>query len=432
MVLVTGGRGGHYSSTSSPSLLLAHLGGMADKRLSLSTTFRQAFPSAGDFLVVRAPGRINLLGGHTDYNDGFVLPAAVDRYLYVAAAARGDAVVRVHSCALGEGALFRVIPDATGVPPWARAVHGVFVELAGGRGDPEGADLLLWGNLPIGSGLSSSAALEVGVAWALCRLTGREPDPVELARLGQYVEHTYVGVRCGIMDQMAVALSRQDSAMLLDCRSLDHRFVPLGSLRLVVCHSGKQRDLAASEYNRRRRECEEAVRRLRALRPNIRSLRDVAPEDLREAEKCLPPVLAKRVRHVVEENGRVVRAAAALSSGDLNHFGRLVSGSHKSLRDLYEVSCSELDALVEIADGVAGVYGCRLTGAGFGGAVVAVATEEGAADLAREVRRGYPPRTGLCPSIHVCQAPGAVRELELETAERAWGRVSDGRRQPSR
>jgi galactokinase len=395
---------------------------MTARRRTHAQAFRQTFPDAGDLLVVRAPGRINLLGGHTDYNDGYVLPAAVDRYLYVSAAARSDDLLHVRSLALGEEARLHTRPDATDVPPWARSIHGMAVELRERGESRPGADCLLWGNLPLGSGLSSSAALEIAIGMALCRLSGSECDRVELARLGQHVEHTYMGVRCGIMDQVAVALSREGTAMLLDCRSLDRRFVPLGSIRLVVCHSGTRRNLAVSEYNRRRLECEEAVRRLHGFRPGIRSLRDVGPEDLPEATAYLDSVLARRVRHVVGEIDRVIRASEALASEDYATFGQLIFASHESLRDLYEVSSPELDLLVEIAREVSGVYGCRLTGAGFGGAVLAVATQQGAAELVDRVLRSYPSKTGLEPQTFLCQASGAACGLSADEAEEAWQR----------
>ncbi len=397
---------------------------MADRPRSLNEAFRQAFPGAGRFIVVRAPGRVNLLGGHTDYNDGYVLPAAVDRYLYVAAAPRGDGLIRAKSCALNLEARWNVSGGATRVPGWARSIHGVVVELLKKGAAPAGVDLLLWGDLPLAAGLSSSAALEVGAAWALCSLVGEEPDPVQTARLGQYVEHTYAGVRCGIMDQMTVALSREGTAMLLDCRSLERRHVPLGPLSLVVCHSGVKRELAASEYNRRRAQCERAVRRLRTWRNDVTSLRDVEPVDLQQALAHLTPVLARRVRHVVEETARVVEAAAALESGAILRFGQLVSESHRSLRDLYEVSSPELDLLVEIAQSVPGVQGCRLTGAGFGGAVIAVASSDGAAILAEKVRDVYPSQAGARPRVFLCSAAGAVREVDHATADEAWHRES--------
>jgi galactokinase len=374
--------------------------------------------------VVRAPGRVNLLGGHTDYNEGFVLPAAVNRYLYVTASSRADARFRVWSAALRREARFSAVQDdVQDVPPWSRYIFGVAVELVREGRAPRGADLMLWGDLPVGGGLSSSAAVEVATAWSLMLLAGKEPVAEDVAVLGRRVEHVYAGVRCGIMDQMTVALARESAAMLLDCRSRRRRYVGLGPLVLVVCHTGKQRALADSGYNRRREECEEAVHRLAMWRPAIASLRDVCPEDLPEVERRLPQSLARRVRHVVLESARVLEAAEMLGDGDYEQFGCRVTDSHRSLRDLYEVSCPELDLLVEIAGEVKEVFGCRLTGAGFGGAVVAVATPDGARELAEEIQRVYPSRTGLEPTVYVCRAAGGAGRISVAEAGEAWTAV---------
>ena len=324
--------------------------------------------------VARAPGRVNLIGEHTDYNDGLVLPMAIGLATTVTATPRADTLLRCRARAFDEVAEWPVgeVPDG---PPWARYVAGCAALL----GRPDGAELTVEGDLPLGAGLSSSASLEVGVLLAL----GGDGDRVALARLAQRVEHEVVGVRSGLMDQLAVALGRAGHALLVDCRSLEVDEVPVPEgVRVVVVDSGLPRTLAGSAYNQRRAECEAAAAAL-----GVTSLRDAD-------SWAIEPLLARRVRHVLTENARVLAAAAALRAGDVAEVGRLLLASHASLRDDYEVSSPGLDALVEVLASTPGVHGARLTGAGLGGCAIALADTDAADDVAASAVDRYRARTG--------------------------------------
>ncbi|MEW6272063.1 MAG: galactokinase [Thermodesulfobacteriota bacterium] len=363
--------------------------------------------------VYRAPGRVNLIGEHTDYNDGFVLPAAIDLATCVAAAENGTRELRVHTGKLDDEV--RVDLDGPELRPrrhWSDYPCGVAVELArSGRRVP-GADLMIAGEIPLGAGLSSSAALEVATAWALLDLAGETPDPREVALLCQRAENRFVGTRCGIMDQFASCHGVAASALLLDCRSLELRPVAIpGGVTLVVCDTGVKHALADGAYNRRREECEEGVRILATRLPGIRALRDVAEDDLERRRSDLPPEVYRRCRHVVAENRRVLEAAAALERGDLERAGALMYASHESLRDLYDVSCAELDTLVEAAARCPGVYGSRMMGGGFGGCTINLVREAAVADFLPAVGERYRSRHGGTPWIRACRAAGGAGRI---------------------
>jgi galactokinase len=364
--------------------------------------------------VVRAPGRVNLIGEHTDYNGGLVLPVAIDLETAIAVAPRTDRRVELTLAATGERAAFDLDGLAPGrVTGWLAYVAGVAWALEATGLRLTGLRGLLASNLPIGAGLSSSAALELAAAWAL--LAPRTPEAVgldrlTLARLCQRAENEFVGVRCGLMDQFAAACGRPDAALLLDCRSLDWRAVPLplATHALVVCHTGSARRLDASAYNERRAACERAVAILAVHDPSIEGLRDLAPADLPRIRPRLDPVTFARVRHVVTENARVEATVAALARGDLGAVGRAFAESHASLRDDYEVSSPELDAMVEIARSVEGVVAARMTGAGFGGCTVNLVRRDAVERLRSAVEAEYPKRTGLTPSVYAVEpAAGA-------------------------
>jgi galactokinase len=358
--------------------------------------------------IVRAPGRVNLIGEHTDYNEGYVLPMAIDRGITIALVPTDDRHVTITLTENGETEGFDLdaIAPATGkwidyvaATAWSMATEGLAVD--GFRG-------LLASDLPIGAGLSSSAALELASALALSR--GDEPaiDRMTLARICQRGENGYVGVASGLMDQFASAFGRRGAALLLDCRSLAHRVVALDltEVALIVCDSGSQRRLERSAYNERRAQCEAAVAAIATRQHGVRSLRDVTPAILEAVIGELPPPLADRARHVVEENERVLAAVEALDSHDFKRVGRLLSESHTSLRDLYEVSSPDLDALVEVAEGVPGVLGSRLTGAGFGGCTITLVRRESVSALIRAIQEAYPARTGLRPHAFEVEPAG--------------------------
>lgn len=381
--------------------------------------FRAAFDALPE-LIARAPGRVNLIGEHTDYNDGYVLPMALDMGTTVAASRRSDGLLRVLAPRVAGKDVARLddLRPREG-PEWTRFVRGVAaLLLAGGCAIP-GADLLIDGDLPLSAGLSSSASLEVGVAAALMGLAGCPVERVALARLGQRVENQIVGLRSGIMDQLAVACGVAGYALLIDCRTLAITPVALPpDARVLVIDSGVPRALAASAYNQRRAECESALGKLRVARPDLQALRDVEPELLAAEAWRLDRVELGRARHVVGENRRVLESLAALSGGDVAGFGALMSASHRSLRDDYEVSGPELDRLVELALATPGVFGARLTGAGFGGCVVALVETPQADAAAAGIVARYRQTTIRTGRAYVC-LPGAGVRVEWVEREQA-------------
>jgi galactokinase len=377
----------------------------------LTAIERRAAAEPASIGVVHAPGRVNLIGEHTDYNDGFVLPAAIDLGITIAFVPTDDRRVEITLAETGERAGFDLdaIEPATG--RWIDYVAGTAWALAEAELATRGFRGLLGSDLLVGAGLSSSAALELVSAWALSGGDRPLTDTMQLAKIAQRAENEHVGVACGLMDQFAVAFGVADHALLLDCRSLEHRPVPIpDGTSLVICDSGAPRALADSAYNARRAECARAVAVLRELDPSITALRDVTPIILEAGRKRLGDVEFRRARHVVTEDQRVLDTVAALSSSDLDAVGEAFAASHRSLRDDFEVSSAPLDALVEIATAVDGVIGSRLTGAGFGGCTINL-VREGAADALREaIERDYPALTGLVPRVYgVRAADGAGR-----------------------
>jgi galactokinase len=361
-------------------------------------------------VVVRAPGRVNLIGEHTDYNEGFVLPAAIDRSIAFAGRKRPDRLVRVHSLDFNASVEFNLEDiQKDGKNPWSNYIRGVsrYLEEDGYR--LSGADMVFGGNVPREAGLSSSAAVEVGTAAFWKNLLRLEVDPVYLVKLSRKAENQFVGVPCGIMDQFISALGREDHALFLDCRDLSFRHVPLrDDVKIVVCNSGVKRALAQSEYEVRLKQCQQAVAQIASTGLAVKSLRDVAPADLEGARSVLGGILFRRARHVISENHRVLEAVKVLEAGDLERFGELMNASHESLRDDYEVSSKELDVLVELARKQPGVLGARMTGAGFGGCTVNLVRQEAAEAFAEAVRRGYRNALGLKAEIYICKASQGV------------------------
>ena len=374
----------------------------------LTARFRKMFGT--EMRIFRAPGRVNLIGEHTDYNDGFVMPAAIGFYTWIAAGTREDRDLEAYSDRFDEKITFSL--DALdGLPRkhWSDFIRGVAAMLQRAGHRLSGANLVIHGEVPLGAGLSSSASLEVATGLALTVPSGMAVPRLELAKLCQAAEHEYVGTRCGIMDQFIASFGVSGSAVMLDCRSLEYRLIPVPpDLRLVVCNSMVRHELASGEYNLRRADCETGVKLLAGHLPGIRALRDVGIGDLEKYKQVLPETIYRRCRHVVTENQRVLDAAKALQSGDPEEFGRLMYASHASLRDDYEVSCKELDLLVELAAASPGVYGARMTGGGFGGCTVNLVGEEYAAAFETQMARTYQQATGIAPDIYVCEpAQGA-------------------------
>ena len=371
----------------------------------IRSQFAATFGDDNDLQIVMAPGRVNLIGEYTDFNDGFVFPMTVDRGVYVGIRARDDQRVRVVSSRFGELIDYRLDDFEKPQPGhWSCYVLGVVEELRLLGLVSHGFDAVIDGNLNLGAGLSSSAALETAMALALQSLFDFEMSRVDVATLCQRVEHRYANVMCGIMDQFASGLGRSNHALLLDCRTLSHVNIPtnLDKYRIVIISSEVQRELASSAYNERRAQCEEGVALFRQFDPTIASLRDVTPDLFDAYGDQLSEVVFRRCRHVITENARVLDASAALSAGELLQFGRLMTASHNSLRDDFEVSCDELDCLVAIANDIEGVLGSRMTGAGFGGCTVTLIHTD-AIETLRANLLPYTDRFGLNPEMFVLQ-----------------------------
>jgi len=363
--------------------------------------------------VVRAPGRVNLIGEHTDYNLGFVLPAAIELEIRIAFVPSDDRRVELTSETTGERAVFHL--DAIGPSPGGMAAYvaGTAWALAEAGIPTRGLRGMVASSLPRASGLSSSAALELAAAWALAVDPAAIP-PLDLARICQRAENAYVGVNCGLMDQFASACGVAGAAMLLDCRSLAWRPVelPLVGHALVVIHTGSSRSLSASQYNARRAQCEAAAAALAREDPGIHTLRDVTPAMLPAVATRVDEETFRRCRHVVTENGRVEATIRALAVGDLAAVGEAWAASHASLRDDFEVVSPELQALVEIAAAVPGVVAARMTGAGFGGCTVNLVARDAVAALEERVLAEYPARTGLAPRVYPVDAVAGAGFVE--------------------
>ena len=357
--------------------------------------------------VFRAPGRVNLIGEHTDYNDGFVLPAAIDMSTYVAASPRTDRIVAAESANF-EGVVSVSLDDLDAGPrtDWGKYVQGVALTLETRGYRSPGADLLIESNIAIGAGLSSSAALEVSVGFALAAIADHMIDGMELAKIGQAAEHKYGGVLSGIMDQFASVYGQAGRALFLDCRSLDWSAVPLPNVAFVLCNTKTKHDLAEGEYNQRRTECENAAAMLGKV-----SLRDVSIVELENMGSQMPDLLKKRARHVVTENARVLGVVSALKTGKLRELGDLINASHESLRDDFEVSCPELDTMVTIARRQPGVFGARMMGGGFGGCTLNVMLPEAKREFIVNVIREYNDETGIEPELYAVTIGAGAEEI---------------------
>ena len=356
--------------------------------------------------ITRAPGRVNLIGEHTDYNDGFVLPAAIGFATWTAIAPRPDRLLHVH--ADNKRDRVSIDLDAPGAPlqhHWSDYVRGIAVELEKDGFPIRGADLWFAGDVPDGAGLSSSAALEMSVGLALLANSNLQIDRIRLAKAGQRAEHNFAGTKCGIMDQFISSHAKSRHALLLDCRTLESRLIPLpSSWRLVICDTGVKHALASGEYNTRRAQCEEGVAYLRNFLPSIQALRDVTSEQLETYAGGLSHVAQRRCRHVVRENERVIAFTRALASEDVNRVRTAMTESHQSLREDYEVSCPELDAMVDAASNAPGFIGGRMTGGGFGGSTVNLVVASEVTAFTDSVSATYRRRTGLAPRIFATEA----------------------------
>ena len=361
----------------------------------------------------RAPGRVNLIGEHTDYNDGFVMPAALDFSTWVKVSPLEQRKLTIISENFGDEIEVDLDdPNLTARGRWSDYPVGVAVVLERAGYRLRGARLQIRGEVPIGSGLSSSAAIEVATACALVANSELKIDPRELALLCRRAENEFAGAHVGIMDQFVSLFGQAQKALLLDCRSLEFRLLPLpDNVRLIICNTMVKHALASSAYNERRAQCEAGVKQLAKYLPDISALRDVTIEQLEEHANDLPDVVYRRCRHVITENARVLSAGDALERGDLGRFGEVMGESHRSLRDDYEVSCKGLDLMVEIAQSVEGVYGARMTGGGFGGCTVNLVADTRVEEFKEFVSREYEQTTTLRPEIYICTAANGAEEV---------------------
>ena len=363
-----------------------------------------------------APGRVNLIGEHTDYNDGFVLPMAANLRTFVAAALREDGQVRVTSLDLNETSSFFASAEVDNLQPdtkgWTRYIQGITRTLVAAGLSFGGADLAIASEVPIGAGLSSSAALEISVGFALTEIAGFGIDPLDLALAAREAEHVFVGTKSGLMDQLTATFAREDHAMLIDCRSNEITQIPmrLQATTVVICDTNVKHALVSSAYNERRRECESAVELLREKKAGVNALRDLGLQDLCLLAE-LPEPERRRARHVVTENERTTQAASALLANNAVELGLLMMKSHESLRDDFEVSCPELDIMFELARNHEGVAGTRMMGGGFGGCTINLVGRESLDAFTEHITNGYQQATGLIPSIHVVRADRGVSEL---------------------
>ena len=423
----------------------------------ITQKFEEIFGGSPTF-IASAPGRVNLIGEHTDYNDGYVFPVAIDKYINIAARKRADQNVVLHALDVNESLVGRLEDWKIGAPSvlpssppfqWSRYIIGVaslllrksrdhdhrdgVLPTASGR-EIAGIDAVITGDVPIGAGLSSSAALSVAATLAFLtagsELVGDgfpvpEDHKRDLAALCQRVEHEFVGVKCGIMDQTISLLGKENHALFLDCRSLEYEHVPLNLAEhaIAICNTKVKRELAASEYNKRRAECERGVDMLRRWIPGISSLRDIALTDFKKHEEELPALTQKRCRYVIEENARVLDAVSALkghsqstseeTDESLIQFGNLMNASHNGLRDDYEVSCKELDLLTDIARSTSGVIGSRMTGAGFGGCTVSIVHQNALEMFQTRITTEYHEQTGIEPEIYLCKVSDGAQVFRL-------------------
>jgi galactokinase len=371
--------------------------------MSLQSQVIQEFQSRFDTppsLVVRAPGRVNLIGEHTDYNDGFVLPMAIDRAIWIALRPRDDQLVVAHSLDFDKPAEFHLGSLKKAKTGWAEYLKGVAWALQEAGHGLQGWEGIVAGDVPVGAGLSSSAALEMATARAFGAVSNLGWDAMHMARLGQKAENAWVGVNCGIMDQMISAAGVAGHALLIDCRSLETQAVPLPpETVVVVMDTVTRRGLLDSAYNERRAQCEAAARFF-----GVAALRDVSVEEFAARASQLPDPMRRRARHVVTENARTLAATQAMREGDAPELGRLMDASHVSLRDDFEVSSHELNVIVSSSRGQPACYGARMTGAGFGGCAVALVRAEAAESFAASTSADYQAETGIIPHIYICEA----------------------------
>ncbi len=361
-------------------------------------------------LIILSPGRVNLIGEHTDYNDGYVLPAAIDKKVVLAIGRSGNKECKVYSATLNRISTFN-IDDIYKKKGWINYVLGVVDQLQKAGHQISGFNAVFDSDVPVGAGLSSSAAIEGAFSFGLNELWGLHIERSVLSTIGQLAEHTFAGVNCGIMDQFANLHGKKNRLMRLDCRDLTYEYFPFDfpDYKIVLCNSMVHHSLAASEYNMRRKQCEEGVRKLQKRNPFIKSLRDVSLEMIEESKKNLSEEVYRRCRYVVSENERVISACKALEQKDLERFGELMFASHEGLSKEYEVSCSELDYLVMLAHKYSRVVGARMMGGGFGGCTINIVAADHVEDFSHYIKKNYKEQLNKDPDIYVTDIEDGVR-----------------------
>lgn len=365
-------------------------------------------------ILVQSPGRVNLIGEHTDYNDGFVLPAAIDKTIVMAISPNNLTKIRAYSVDMDESEEFEIENLHESDKHWAKYIKGAVSEIKAEGHQPRGFDVVFGGDIPIGAGLSSSAALEGAVLVGMEELFGFGLSLKQMALIGQRTEHDHVGVKCGIMDQFVNLHGEANKVLKLDCRSLDYDLYPFerDDIKIVLCNSKVSHNLVDSQYNVRRTQCEQGVQVLRKYKPEILNLRDVSMELLKGHKEEMDPVVYRRCKYVLDENQRVHDACNDLEKGDFESFGKRMFQSHEGLSNDYEVSCEELDILVEIAKGQPGLLGARMMGGGFGGCTINLVEEEHVGEFKETIAKEYNAKTGIEPEIYITQISSGTKVLK--------------------
>ncbi len=387
---------------------------MKENIAALKKRFRELYPSAGEPRVFAGPGRINVIGGHTDYNLGFVLPCAVDREILVAASVRQDDILSLYSVDYKESLEVKLGSlKFSENQKWANYLMGVFSVLLEDGFKLKGMNIVFGGNIPQGGGMSSSAALEVAVCTAVRAMQGLKLTDIELVKYCQKAENKFVGVMCGIMDQFASAMSKKGHLLFLDCADLSFELIPMkfADISFFIADTKKERTLAGSEYNLRRQQCTLAAEIFRKLDPKVRGLRDVSFEVFEKNKEKVPLPARKRAEHVIYEIDRVKKVAEALKRNDLEAIGELQRESFRSMRDIFEISCPEINAMADISDSVEGVYGTRIIGGGFGGCTISMVRNSAIKELEDKLMKEYPKKTGLTPEFWVVNSADGAREV---------------------
>lgn len=379
---------------------------------SIKNTFEKLYSQ--NYILIKSPGRVNLLGEHTDYNDGFALPAAVDKHILLAMGKNDTNEIRLFSIDKNEKHSVSIDALKKSGTLWADYLLGTFDQLTKNGYNISGFDCVFGGNIPIGAGMSSSAALVSGAIYGLNELENLGIDKLGIAQLAQKVENNFIGVQCGIMDQMGCINGKEKSVIRLDCRSLEIAYYPFekDDIKIVLCNSGVHRELASSEYNVRRQQCEEGVAEIKKVYPEVSSLRDTTPEIIEEFKDKLDPVVYKRCLYVAQENERVIEAGKLLNDNKFKAFGKLMKATHEGLRDDYEVSCKELDLLVDIAEGCPGVLGSRMMGGGFGGCTINLVEKEHLNNFKTTIQEAYKKEVGYEPEIYVTQISEGTHKID--------------------